>query len=72
MRTVIETAELVRKGELTAREAVSEAFNVIEEKNPALNAFIMLDRANAERMADEVDARVARGEDPGPLAGVPD
>lgn len=71
MRTVIETAELVRKGELTAREAVSEAFNVIEEKNPALNAFIMLDRANAERMADEVDARVARGEDPGPLAGVP-
>src|SRR5207249_3128902 len=47
------------------------ALSRIEARNPALNAFVALDREGAERAADAVDARLARGEDPGPLAGVP-
>lgn len=71
MRTLIETANLVRKGKLSAREAVADAFVVIEKKNGPLNAFIMLDRESADRIADEIDAKIACGEDAGPLAGVP-
>ena len=71
MRTVVEIADGVRSGALSARDMVGEALAAIEAKNPELNAFIMLDRERAEREADAIDAAVARGEDPGPLAGVP-
>ncbi len=71
MRTAVEIADKVRAGEESAARVTAEAFAAIEAKNPALNAFIMLDRPAAERAAAEVDAKVARGEDPGPLAGVP-
>lgn len=71
MRTIIEIADSVRKGETKARDAVLTAFRNIEERDGPLNAFIMLDRDGALAAADEVDAKVARGEDPGKLAGVP-
>ncbi|BCW88079.1 Acylamidase [Alphaproteobacteria bacterium SO-S41] len=70
-RTVVEIAEGVRSGRLSARTVLAEAFERLEARNPALNAFVMLDREGAERSAAEVDAKVARGEDPGLLAGVP-
>lgn len=71
MRTVVETADKVRTGELSAADVVAEAFAAIQAKNPTLNAFIMLDREAADLAAAKIDAMVARGEDPGPLAGVP-
>jgi aspartyl-tRNA(Asn)/glutamyl-tRNA(Gln) amidotransferase subunit A len=71
MRTVIEIADGVRAGTLSARAVLREAFDAIETKNPELNAFVMLDFEAAEAAAAAIDARVARGEDPGPLAGVP-
>lgn len=71
MRTVVEIADKVRAGELNAVDVVADAFAAIEAKNPPLNAFIVLDREAADRAAAEIDAKVARGEDPGPLAGVP-
>jgi len=71
MRTVVEIADGVRKGELSAVKVIGEAFASIEAKNPQLNAFIMLDRERAEATAQAIDERVARGEPVGPLAGVP-
>ena len=71
MRSVIETADRVRRGALSAREAVAAAFAALEARNPRVNAFIIEDRAGAAARADEIDAMIARGEDPGPLAGVP-
>ena len=71
MRSLIEIADGVRRGELKAAQVVADAFERIEARNPPLNAFIMLDRAAAERRAAEIDADVAAGRDPGPLAGVP-
>ncbi|MFB4312642.1 amidase [Actinomadura sp. 21ATH] len=70
-RTVVETAELVRKGALGAREAVEEALDRIARLDPGLGAFVHVDAEGAVRRAREVDERVARGDDPGPLAGVP-
>ena len=71
MLTVIETAEAVRRGDTSAREVVDGALERIERCDPALNAFVVLDPELARAEADRVDALIARGEDPGPLAGVP-
>ena len=71
VKTIIETARGVRSGDLPALQAVEDALAVIAAKNPPLNAFVMLDPDGAREAAREIDAKVARGEDPGPLAGVP-
>ena len=49
MRTVIEIADGVRSGALSARAMVAEAFDAIAAKNPELNAYVMLAREAAER-----------------------
>lgn len=71
MNGVIEIAEAVRSGTISARESVDACFRRIEQTNPALNAFVALDRDAADQSADLIDAMVASGQDPGPLAGVP-
>jgi aspartyl-tRNA(Asn)/glutamyl-tRNA(Gln) amidotransferase subunit A len=71
MRTLVEITDAVRGRTLTAADAVAEAFAAIDAKNPALNAFIILDREGAERAAHAIDAQIANGQDPGPLAGAP-
>jgi aspartyl-tRNA(Asn)/glutamyl-tRNA(Gln) amidotransferase subunit A len=71
MDTVIAVAEAVRRGERKAVDVLDEALARIDAANPALNAFVHLDPDLARRAAERVDERVANGEDPGPLAGVP-
>ncbi|MGH9074560.1 MAG: amidase, partial [Acidimicrobiales bacterium] len=71
MDTVIATAEAVRRGERSAVEVLEEALAAIDASNPPLNAFVHLAPDLAREAAQAVDARRARGEDPGPLAGVP-
>jgi aspartyl-tRNA(Asn)/glutamyl-tRNA(Gln) amidotransferase subunit A len=69
--TALELAAAVRAGRRSAREVVDEYLVAIEAREPELHAFnhVMADEAQAA--ADAVDAMVARGEDPGALAGVP-
>ena len=69
--TVIELAESVRRGERKAVEVVDEYLGRIAEGNERLNAFVHLDADLAHASASAVDEAVARGDDPGPLAGVP-
>lgn len=69
--TVIETADLVRSGQVSAQDTVARALTAIEETNGALNAFIHVDGERAMDWARDVDRVVARGGDPGALAGVP-
>ncbi len=71
METVVEQAEQVRRGERSARDCVDASLERIAKHAEALGAFIAVDAALARRCADDVDTRIARGEDPGPLAGVP-
>lgn len=71
MQSLIEIAEAVRAGKQSAREVLEQSLDVIARKNGELNAFIMLDADAAYEQADRIDARVARGDDPGKLAGVP-
>src|ERR1700694_5246973 len=71
MDTVIGTAESVRSGDRLAVEVLEECLSSIEVTNSGLNAFVHLDADLARKAATEVDAKRARGDDPGPLAGVP-
>ncbi|HEY5476268.1 MAG TPA: amidase, partial [Tepidiformaceae bacterium] len=66
-----QVADAIRAKQLSSREAVDEALRRIDERNPALNAFVHVDSEGARKAAAAIDARIARGEDPGPLAGVP-
>ena len=64
-------AAAVRSGSLSAREVADAYLETIEALDGELRAFVtvLADAARAE--ADAVDAVVASGSDPGPLAGVP-
>jgi aspartyl-tRNA(Asn)/glutamyl-tRNA(Gln) amidotransferase subunit A len=71
MQSLITIAEAVRAGKQSARDVLEKCLDAIAEKNGELNAFIMLDAESARKQAEDIDARIARGEDPGKLAGVP-
>jgi aspartyl-tRNA(Asn)/glutamyl-tRNA(Gln) amidotransferase subunit A len=68
---VVELADSVRRGERKATELLDEALARIAAGNDALNAFVHIDEGIARAAAERVDAAVARGDDPGPLAGIP-
>ena len=69
--TATALAALIRNRQLSAVEATQATLARIDRLNPGLNAIVqrMDDQALAE--ARSIDQRLARGEDPGPLAGVP-
>jgi AtzE family amidohydrolase len=69
--SALEIARAVRSGGRSAASVLTETFIRIERANPCINAFTRLFRARAQAEAAEVDAKLARGEDPGLLAGVP-
>ncbi len=64
-------AEQVRGGDLAAADVIERALSVISTQNAAINAFTAVTAERARRRAREIDALVAAGKDPGPLAGVP-
>ena len=64
-------AAAVRSGERSARSVVEEHLETIRSGEPEIHAFNLVLADEALAAADEVDRRVAAGEDPGPLAGVP-
>jgi len=67
----VRTAEQIAGGEVTAVEVTEAALVRIEERNPSLGAVVFVDPARALTDAAAVDAALSRGEDLGPLAGVP-
>ena len=56
--------------QISAVELAGLFLDRIDALNPALNAFITVDREKSLAMAREADARIARGE-AGPLTGIP-
>ncbi|HEM7876045.1 amidase [Burkholderia contaminans] len=66
-----ELAKRVRQREVSAREVADAVLDRLDAVNPAINAVIEHRPDDVRRQADEVDRAIARGDDPGPLAGVP-
>ena len=64
--SAVEQAELVRSGELSARELVASALRACDELDPEINAFVARCDERALAEADRV-----RAGDPRPLCGVP-
>lgn len=64
-------AALVKSRKVSAQEAATAALARLDAVNPRLNAVV--DHRPTEVLAEAaaVDAKIARGEDPGVLAGVP-
>ncbi|MEV0679297.1 amidase family protein [Actinosynnema sp. NPDC050436] len=63
-------ADLLRAGELSARDLIAECLRRIDRHDRRLNAFRTVFAEQARHAAREADARRARGED-APLLGVP-
>ena len=66
LRSAGELAALVRAGELSALELVSESLNRIDALDPRLGAFVEVDHEGALALAGTIGAG-----DPRPFAGVP-
>ena len=66
-----ELAPLIKSGEVTAEEVARDVLRLIEEKDPAINAYLAVQSETVIEDARDVDRRIAAGESTGPLAGVP-
>lgn len=69
--TALELARAIREGKVTSPELVQAAKARIEAVDGDIHAMTALDWDAAMRRAEEIQARIDKGEDVGPLAGVP-
>ncbi|MBL8778811.1 MAG: Asp-tRNA(Asn)/Glu-tRNA(Gln) amidotransferase subunit GatA [Acidimicrobiales bacterium] len=69
--TAVSIAEDVRSGARSARSVLDAHLAAIDDREGEIHAFNLVLADEARAAADAIDARVAAGEDPGPLAGVP-
>ena len=69
--TAVEIAGTVRSGVVSARAVLEACLARIATHDGTIGAFTCVTGERARARAAEIDATIARGEDPGPLAGVP-
>ena len=62
---------LIKSKKVSAREAATAALARLDAVNPKINAVVDHKPAEVQAEAAAIDAKIARGEDPGVLAGVP-
>ena len=67
----VDLAQAIRNRAVSSREAVQACLSRLEKVNPHLNAVVDVFAAQALDDADRADAAVKRGEELGPLHGVP-
>ncbi len=69
LSSATEVRGLIRARKLSVVEAVTAALKRVDDFNPAINAIVTLN-PRALDDARALDARLAKGEDPGPLCGL--
>ncbi|MFD7904146.1 Asp-tRNA(Asn)/Glu-tRNA(Gln) amidotransferase subunit GatA [Kitasatospora sp. NPDC059722] len=69
--TAAETASAIAKGEVSAVEVAQAHLDRIDAVDKKVNAFLHVDTEGALNAAKAVDEKRAKGEELGPLAGVP-
>ncbi|MFA5865262.1 MAG: Asp-tRNA(Asn)/Glu-tRNA(Gln) amidotransferase subunit GatA [Phycisphaerae bacterium] len=69
--TATELVKDIKTGKLTARQVVEFYLRQIERCDREMGAFISILDDHARTDADKIDSRIAAGENPGPLSGLP-
>ncbi len=67
----ISIARKIRAKQLSASAATKATLEQIRLRNPAFNCFTTILEQQALQQSEDIDRRIAAGQDPGPLAGVP-
>ncbi len=70
-RSASALVKAIKDKKLSAVEVLQAALERIKARNGAINAIVSVDEAGAMARAKEADAALARGEDWGPLHGLP-
>src|SRR5436190_19289634 len=70
-RSATELAKLIKQKKVGSEELLDLYLARIEKYNPRVNAVIAMDAAGARRRAKAADSALAKGEDWGPLHGLP-
>jgi len=71
MTSALATSKAVQSKQVSCREATEAALRRIGEVDGEVKAFLKVTADQALARADALDKRLAKGEDPGPLTGVP-
>jgi aspartyl-tRNA(Asn)/glutamyl-tRNA(Gln) amidotransferase subunit A len=69
--SAVELAAAIRSGQQSAVDAIELHLATIHQDDDQIHAFNLVMEQEARDQAAEIDRRIAAGEDPGPLAGVP-
>lgn len=69
--SLADLAAAIRSKQLTSAQITKSFLDRIEKINGDLNAVVNLNAENAIKYAEQADARLAAGETPGPLHGIP-
>jgi amidase len=69
--SAVEMASLIRSKKVSAKEAATAALARLDAVNPKINAVVDHKPAEVLAQASAIDAAIGRGEDVGPLGGVP-
>lgn len=70
-RSACDLGIALQSRQIGARELLELYWSRIERFNPALNAIVLSDIEGARKRADEADAALTKGEQVGPLTGLP-
>lgn len=69
--TITEAAGFIRRGELTPVELLEQCLARIDRYEDRVRAWVYLDRYGAREQAERLTAELNRGENRGPLHGIP-
>ncbi len=70
-KSASEIARAVRDRSVSAVDVARAHIDRMDQVNPTINAVVQDGRDDAMEAARAIDAQIARGQDPGPMAGVP-
>lgn len=70
-RSATETAAALHAGQTTAQATTQATLNNIAQNDPTIQAFTATTPTRAQEEATRIDALLAAGQSPGPLAGAP-
>lgn len=69
--TISQLQQKLEQRECSSREAVQACLDRVERVDGRVNAFLSYDAEDALSQADEADKKLANGDAPGPLTGIP-